>query len=137
MGETKGGTSASLFFALRSIAATLLASGRTRLELFANEVEAEKLRATLLALVVFAMAFCFGLGIVLAVILLALLFQEQRLAVLTVCALVFFALGATLLLRLKRELRRPGQIFAASMAELERDLHRLNTMAGHDESPDR
>ena len=44
MGETEGGASAGLLSALRNIAATVLASGKTRLELLSNEIEVEKLR---------------------------------------------------------------------------------------------
>ena len=129
MAETAGGASVSLS-ALRNIAATLLASGRVRLELLANEIEVEKLRATEFLLALFAMAFCFGLGIVLAVILLAALFWEQRLAVLAASALLFLLLGLFLLARLKRESRQ--RIFADSMAELERDLQELKAMTGHE-----
>lgn len=126
----KDGASARLLFALKNIAATLLAGGKARLELLANEIEVEKLRATEFLLALFAMAFCFGLGIVLAVILLAALFWEQRLAVLAASALLFLLLGLFLLARLKRESRQ--RIFADSMAELERDLQELKAMTGHE-----
>jgi uncharacterized membrane protein YqjE len=136
MGEARSGTPAGLFSAVRDIAATLLASGKTRLELLSNEIEVEKLRAVELILVAFGMAFCFGVGILLAVALLAMLYWEQRFAVLAVGALVSLALGGILLARFRRGLRHPERIFAASVAELEQDLRQLDTMAGH-EPPDR
>jgi uncharacterized membrane protein YqjE len=130
--DTKDGVSAaSLLLALRSLAATLLASAKTRMELIANEIEVEKLRATEFLLVLFAMTFCFGLAIVLAVIFLTVLFWEQRLAVLAVCALAFLLSGFVLLLHFKRESRR-GRVLADSLAELERDLHQLKAMTGHE-----
>jgi uncharacterized membrane protein YqjE len=132
MGETEGGVSNGLFSALRNIAATLLASGKTRLELFSNEIEVEKLRAAGLMLTAFAMAFFLGVGVILAVVLLAVLFWEQRLAVLAICALVFLGIGVVLLLRFRRDLRRPERIFSASVAELEQDLRQLKAMAGHE-----
>jgi uncharacterized membrane protein YqjE len=125
MGETEGGTPTGLFSALKGIAVTLLTSGRTRLELLSNEIEVEKLRVIELVLVAFVMALCFGVGIVLAVALLTMLFWEQRLAVLTVCALFFFVLGGVFLARFRRDARRPGRIFTASVAELDRDLQHL------------
>jgi uncharacterized membrane protein YqjE len=133
MGESESGSASNgLFSALRNIAATLLASGKTRLELLSNEIEAEKLRAVELLFAVLAIAFCFGVGLILAVILLAMSFWEQRLAVLTVCALVFLVLGGVLLARLRRESRRSERIFAASVTELEQDLRQLSETASHE-----
>lgn len=132
MGETEGGASAGLLSALRNIAATVLASGRTRLELLSNEIEIEKLRAIQLMLTALAMAFCFGVGVILAVALLVASFWEQRVAVLAVCTLAFFVAGGVLLGQFRRRARRPDRIFAASMAELEQDLHQLKAMAGHE-----
>jgi uncharacterized membrane protein YqjE len=139
MGEKEGApasatsaASASLLSALRDIVATLLASGKTRLELFSNEVEIGKLRAVELMLVALAMASCFGIAVVLAVVFLVVLFWEQRLAVLAVSALAFLVFGAVLLARLRQDSRRPSRIFAASVTELEQDLHRLQTMNEHE-----
>jgi uncharacterized membrane protein YqjE len=139
MGENEGGasaaTSAGLLSALRSIAATLLASAKTRLELLSNEIEFGKLRAIDLMLAALAMAACFGIGVILAVVFLVVMFWEQRLVVLGGCALFFFALGGVLLARVKRVSRRPERIFAASVAELEQDLHQLKAMIDHEPPP--
>ncbi|MDR3300528.1 MAG: phage holin family protein [Candidatus Accumulibacter sp.] len=132
MGETESGVSNGVFSALRNIAATLLASGKTRLELFSNEIEVEKLRVAGLLLTAFALAFFLGVGVILAVVLLAVLFWEQRLAVLAVSALVFLGIGVVFLLRFKRDLRRPERVFSASVAELEHDLRQLKARAGHE-----
>ena len=56
----------------------------------------------------------------------------QRLAVLAVCTLAFFAFGGVLLGRFRRESRRPERLFAASVAELEQDLRQLKAMTGHE-----
>ena len=61
------GASSGLFAALKNIAATLLAGGKTRLELLGNEIEEEKLRAMQLILMAQGMVFCFGVGTLLAV----------------------------------------------------------------------
>jgi uncharacterized membrane protein YqjE len=131
MGEAQGGASAGLFSAARDIAATLLASGKTRLELLANEIEVERLRAIELILAAFAVAFCFGVGILLAIASLVAMYWEARLAVLAVCALVFLTLGGILLVRFRRRLRRPERVFAASVAELEQDLRQLKATPDH------
>jgi uncharacterized membrane protein YqjE len=124
--------SAGLLSALRGIAATLLASVRTRLELLSNEIELGKLHAAELTLVAFEMALCFGIGVVLTVALLVVLFWEQRLVVLAVFALVFLALGGVLLARFKRLSHRPERVFDASVAELEQDIQELRALTGHE-----
>lgn len=132
MGETQGGEQVGLFSALKNIAATLLAGGKTRLELLSNEIEVEKLRAIRLVLMAQGMLFCFGVGIVLAVALLVALFWEQRLAILAIFAFAFLALGGMLLGRFRQESQRSDRIFAASLAELEQDIRELKAMAGHE-----
>jgi uncharacterized membrane protein YqjE len=128
MGETSSG----LFSALRNIAATLLATGKTRLELLSNEIEAEKRRSAELLLEILGMTFCFGVGIILAVILLMLSFWEQRLVVLAVCTLAFLVFGGIFLARFRQKSRRPGRIFAVSLAELKRDVHQLSGTTKHE-----
>ena len=132
MGESQGGEQAGLFSAVKNIAATLLASGRTRLELFSNEIEVEKLRAMRLVLMAQGMVFCFGIGIILAVALLVALFWEQRLAILAILTFAFLALGGVFLGRFRQASQRSDRIFSASLAELEQDIRELKAMAGHE-----
>ena len=84
-----GGETNGLFAALKGIAATLLASGKTRLELLGNEIEEEKLRAMQLLLMAQGMVFCFGVGVILAVALISVLFWDNRLLVLGVLRCYF------------------------------------------------
>ena len=116
---------AGLFTALKNVSATLLATGRTRFELLSNEFEEEKLRAINLLLMAEAMAFCFGIGILLLVALLAVLFWDNRIAVIGGFAGLFLALGGVFLSALKRATQRPSKPFASSLAELEEDLRQL------------
>ena len=132
MRESQGAEAGGLLSALRNIAATLLATGRTRLELLANELEEEKLRAMRLFMVAQGMLFCFGVGILLVVAFLIALFWEQRLAVLGIFALLFLVLGGACLAGLRQAARRPQKPFSASLAELQEDLHQLKTLAGHE-----
>ncbi len=132
MGEMHGGETGGLLSALKNIAATLLASGKTRLELLSNEIEEGKLRAIQMGMLAGGALFCFAMGIVLVVALLVALFWEQRLAVLGLFSAAFLALGGYFLTRLKQASQRPDKMFAASLAELEEDLRQLKSMAGHE-----
>jgi uncharacterized membrane protein YqjE len=136
MAESAGGDANGLFAALKGVAATLLASGKTRLELLSNEIQVEKLRAVELMITVLAMAFCFGFGIILVVALLLALFWEQRIAVLVLAGLAFFGAAAFLWGRFRQLSQRQDRLFSASIAELEQDLQQLKAMTGH-ESQDR
>jgi len=132
MSETEGAAPAGLLPALRGIAATLLAGGKTRLELLANEIEAGKLRVLRLLLFALAASFCLGIGIVLVVLLFAMLFWEHRLAALGIGALVFLTLSGILFAGLLRQSRSPEKVFSASVSELEHDIQQLKAMTGHE-----
>ena len=124
--------SSGLFAALKNIAATLLAGGKTRLELLGNEIEEEKLRAMQLLLVAQGMVFCFGVGTLLAIALLTALFWDSRLLVLAASAALFLVFGGVFYTLFKRATHRPQHIFAASIAELQEDLHQLKAAVGHE-----
>ena len=126
------GTSSGLFAALKNIAATLLAGGKTRLELLGNEIEEEKLRAMQLILMAQGMVFCFGVGSLLAIALLTVLFWDSRLLVLAASAAFFLGFGGFFYSRFKRATHRPEHIFAASIAELQEDLRQLKAGVGHE-----
>lgn len=114
-----------LFAALRNVLATLVAIGRTRLQLLSTEVEEETIR--LLGMVARGVAamFLLGLGIILAVASAAAAFWEQRVAIFGLCALFALVGGAYLLLRVKRQISQPSALFRSSLAELDADLARL------------
>ena len=134
MSNEPGGANSGLFAALTSIAATLLASGKTRLELLGNEIEEEKLRAVHLILLAQGMVFCFGVGTLLAVALLTALYWDNRLLVLSFSSGFFMIIGGFFYTLFKRSTVRPRKVFAASLAELQEDLRQLKAAAGH-ESP--
>ena len=115
-----------------AIAATLLASGKTRLELLGNEIEEEKLRAMQLLLMAQGMVFCFGVGVILAVALISSLFWDNRLLVLGLFALLFLVAGGFFYSRFKNATQRPDRAFAASLAELQEDLRQLKAAMGHE-----
>lgn len=130
MSDTRANS--GLFAALKGIAATLLVSGKTRLELLGNEIEEEKLRAIHLLLLAQSMAFCLAVGVLLAVGLFTLLLWDSRLLVVGLSSLVFLVLGGFFYARFKRATQRSDRAFAASIAELQEDLRQLKAAAGHE-----
>ena len=134
MSDHQDGETSGLLGALKSIVATLLTSGKTRLELLGNEIEEEKLRAIHLVLMAQGMVFCFGVGVLLAVALLAVLFWDGRLLVLGMSAGLALFFGGVFYNRFKSLARRSEPMFAASIAELQEDIRQLKAAAGHEPS---
>lgn len=134
MGSQAGGE--GLFVSLKNLAATLVAMSHSRLELIGNEIEAEKLRALRILLLMQALVFCVGLGVLLALVLIALLLWDQRVTVIAVFAVIFIGSAGFLYAALRRTLRRPEPVFVASLAELQEDLRQLKATSGHGSTPD-
>lgn len=128
-GENAGGQKAGLFAALKNIATTLLATGRTRLELLGTEFEEEKLRAIRLLIMALAMVFCLGVAVLLLVGLLAVLFWDNKTVVIGGFAGLFLMLGGVFYKALGSATKRSEPAFAASLAELEEDLRQLKAAA--------
>ena len=131
MAEFSGGRG-GLFAALKRIAATLLASGQTRLELLANEFEEEKLRAVQMLVMAVGAAFCLGAGVLVLILFLAVLFWESKVLVLGTSCFVLLLLGAGFVAAFRRAAQRPEKMFAASLAELQGDLRQLKAAVGQD-----
>ena len=124
--------SEGIFASVKNLAATLVAMGRTRLELLGNEIAVEKQRFLSLLLLSQVLMFCLVLGVVLLVALMALLFWEQRLLVVALMAIFFLGLAGYLYVAVQRLLHPPESVFANSLAELEEDLRQLKAVSGHD-----
>lgn len=129
-GETSAGRPAvGLFAGANRLAVTLLAAGRTRLELLGNEFEEEKQRALRLLLLAQGMVFCFGVATLLGVALLALVFRENPLTVIGAMALLFAMLGGIFYRSFMHATQRKEAAFASSLAELEEDIRQLKAAA--------
>lgn len=100
---------------------------KTRLELFVVEAQEEQARlgAILTQGVIAAFFLCFGL-LFLAVFFTVLFWDSNRLLVLGMVSAVFLTVGAAAFLRVRQEAARESRLFAASLAELRRDLAALN-----------
>lgn len=118
-----------LFSRLKGLSATLLATGRTRLELLGNEIEEEKLRALRLLLLALAAIFCAGVAVLLLVVLFAVAFWESRVLVIGGFAALFVALCGLLVFAMGKAAKRSEPVFAHSLAELEEDLRQLKAAA--------
>ena len=120
-----GGARSGLFANLKGLLAAVLASGRTRLDLLVTELEEEKLRLIDILVSAVAAMFLLGLGIVLAVLFLTVLFWEQRLVVLGIAAGGVLLSGMLFALRLHARVARPSALFRASLREIDKDIEAL------------
>jgi len=134
MGNPQSDTGA--WGAVKNRAAALLSIGQTRLELLGNELEVARIKAMRQLMLAQALMFCVGLGVVLTVIGLALLFWEQRLLVLGLAGAMVWILALYLYLALRRGAKRIEPVFNASLAELQEDLRQLKAASGHGRSAD-
>lgn len=116
---------AGFFAALKTLLATLVATGRTRLELFSVELEEEKLRVLDLLVSALAAVFVLALALVLGFVFLTVAFWEQRLLVLGGATAVMLLTGIVLVLRIRGLTARPSRLFRSSLAELDKDLEAL------------
>lgn len=125
-----------LFTSLRNLAATLLVTARTRVELLGNELEIQKLQALRMLVLALAMLFCTAVGLLLLVGFAALLWWEQRLIVVG-AAFALFGIAAVQCYReLMRMANAPQGPFAATLDELRRDVENLKTANHHAKAPD-
>ena len=118
--------SRGLFESLTRLAANLVSTIYLRLDLLSADIE--RARAQVLSLLVLAVlaGFCLGVGVVLAMLLLAAVFWEtHRLLALGLITGVFLAVGAVLMgIAIYKSRARP-RLFAASLAELAKDRQQL------------
>lgn len=114
-----------LFAAIKNSLATLLAIGRTRVELLVTELEEEKFRLMTLWSKAIAAAFLLAVGMIMAVFCLALAFWEQRVMVFGLFAVLFIVGALFLVASLKRQAGEPSKLFRASLNELQADVELL------------
>lgn len=126
MAEPTGGEGREgLFSALKNIVATLIATGKTRAELFVTELEEEKIRFVSLCSKAIGAAFLLAIGAILAVCCLALVFWEERVVVFGAFAFLFVGAGLYLVASIRQQSSQRGRMFRASLSEFEEDLAQL------------
>ena len=126
MAEPGAERSAGLGGALSGLAATFVATLRTRLELATVEFEEQRERTKLmLVLVVIATVFSSFALVALSVLAVALLWNTYPFGALCGVVIAYVVIAAVALLALRRNTRAQARPFAATLAELERDAAAL------------
>lgn len=125
--------SGGLFAASKRLAALLLASGKTRLELLGNEIEEERVYILRMLLLAQGIFLCIIAFVVVSIEFISIVFIEYRTIVLGMSALLFLVLAVSLTQVFKSMARRKKNTFAASIAELEEDLRQIKAAMSHDQ----
>ena len=124
--------SSGLMGSVRRLLSTLTSIASTRLELLANELQEERLRLTQMLLFALFALFCFGMGVLLLAVFIAVLFwDDHRLAALGALSVFFFASGTLMAMLLRNKAQAESRLFSASLAELAKDREQLGT--SHDQ----
>lgn len=111
---------------LRGLAQTLVGAARTRLLLFANELEEQGTRIVQMAALWALAGFCLALAIVLgAVLIVVLLWDTHRLAVLAFLSGLFAAGGIAAAIAAHLLARARPKAFSGTLAELAADEQAL------------
>jgi uncharacterized membrane protein YqjE len=116
---------------LSAIAASLLALVQTRVELLGVELREEVLRAQRVLLMAAAAVLFLGAALVLLALVVAQLFADTHpLAALAAMTLVYLAIAAWLVLRMRDTVARGPAPFEATLRELDQDVGTLNKRDG-------
>ena len=116
----------SLGSRLRNVVAGALGILQTRLELFATELQEEKLRLGSLLGYAAAAFFFLGFGaVMLALFLTVLLWDSHRLLALTLFSTLFITLGVLAAVVARARMAEGTRLFASSLDELKRDRDSL------------
>lgn len=114
---------------LKQLVSTLLVIFQTRLELFSNELEEERLRIEQMLLYGSIALFLFGLAAILLTVFIVVLFWDShRLLVLGGLAALFFVAGLLVSNALRRVVQKRSRLFSDSLAALAEDRDRLSTL---------
>lgn len=122
--------------AAKAKAGSLLAIGYTRLQLLGNELEVGRITVIRQLMLAQALLFCVGVGVLLTVVGLALLFWEQRLLVVGLAAALFWLLAGYFFYAMRQVGKTAQPLFNGSLAELQEDLRQLKAASGHGPTPD-
>ena len=117
-----------LLASLRKLGSTLVAILHTRFELFAKELERERIRVTRLLLIGVVALFFFCLGMLtLTLFVIVIFWDTHRLIAIGAVTAVYLAIAAGLAIYAKNEAGRGARPFAATIAEFKRDRERSRT----------
>ena len=115
-----------VFMSLRAVLVTVLGIAGTRFEMLGIELAEEKERLVALALTGFAATFALSFAILMLTFFCVVLFWDtHRLAVIGGFTLLYFALGAWLVARMRAQLDAHPSLFAGTVAQLLKDRDAL------------
>jgi uncharacterized membrane protein YqjE len=122
MAEQEGAVRGGLLYSIKHLAQSLLGAARTRLEIFATEIEEERVRLEQMLIFALGAVFCIGMGIVLSTFFVVVLFWDtHRLAAVGLLAAGFLASGIALGLILRDKAKSRPKLFSATRGELAKD----------------
>lgn len=115
-----------LFGSIRRLMANLLEVLQTRLEILSLDITEERFHLARMVVVILAVLFCFQVGVFLAVLFIVLsAADEHQLAAIGIAAFVLLFLAVVGALWLWRWLKTRPPLFAATIAELQKDRDRM------------
>jgi uncharacterized membrane protein YqjE len=115
-----------LLGSVKRLGLTLVSIVATRLELFANEWEEERLRFMQMLFFSLCAVFFLGLALLLLTLFVVVLFwDEHRLAAMAGLGLLYGVLGMAMALLARSRARSKSKLFSASLAELAQDREQL------------
>ena len=118
--------SSGLMGSVKRLTGTLIAILSTRLELLANELQEERLRLTQMLLFALIALFLLGTGLILLNAFIVVLFWDShRLLALGLLCAVYLVAGAAVAISLRTKAEAGSKLFAASLAEFEKDRQAL------------
>lgn len=117
-----------LLASLKTLTLTLIGVLQTRIELLSADVAEERARLTAILISAMVALFCLGVGVVLLVSLIVVLFWEShRIMTLGLLTALFLVIGAGLWGMAMHKLRNKPRLFEASINELARDRDQLSS----------
>lgn len=126
MAEGGGAARGGLLHSIRHLAQTLLGAAQTRLEILVTEIEEERVRLEQMLLVGLGAVFCLGMGIVLSVAYVVVLFWDtHRLASIGLLAAAFLVASVVFGLVLRAKAKSRPKPFAITRGELAKDRDML------------
>ena len=122
-----------VFASLRAVLVTVLGIAGTRFELLGIEFAEERERLVALAITGFAAALALSFAALMLTLFCVVLFWDShRLVVIGGFTLLYFAVGAWSVARLRAQLDAHPALFAATVAELEKDRDTLRSAMKQD-----
>lgn len=115
-----------LMQSLGTLVSSIIGIAQTRLEILATEIEEERIRLEQLLLTGALALFSLGVGVLLLVVFIVVVFWQQRLLVLGGLAVLFFAVGIIFARAFRKQSRQASPLFSASAAELAKDRELLS-----------